>query len=134
MTFYWVALALVVIWTGWRMVAGFTSHARLMGEIEAEGLLRRAAWAPVTMNFPMIKRITLCRIVLSRRRLVLFHLLTRGKILQAPLGPEGSAGKEEGRFEVQGSWLVFRTTMRGGGRIRMRVGDAKGWCRDIASN
>lgn len=134
MTFYWWVAGGLLIWLAWRMAVGFTRYGRLSGEMESEGVLRRAAWVPVTMNFPMIKRVTFCCIVLSRRRLVLFHFLTRGKILQTPLGPEGAAGMDEGRFEVKGPWLVFKTTMRGGGRVRMRVKDAKAWRDEIAAN
>ena len=63
----------------------------------------------------------------------LFHFLTRGLMLQVPLGPPGKAGKEEGRFEAEGQKeiLTIRATMRGGGRIRIHVKDGKAWLKDI---
>ena len=75
---------------------------------------------------------------LSKRRLILFHFFSRGMVLQAPLGAKGAAGKEGGRFEVEqkggGKILTFRTSLRGGGRVRIYVKDAEAWLKDIVEN
>ena len=134
MPMFWILLCLAASWIGFRTIVGRSRFGRLKREMEGEGMLREKGGVLMTVNFPLLKRITFVRVLLSRRRLVIVHGLTRGKILQAPVGPEGSCGTEEGTFEARGAWLVFRTTMRGGGRVRMRIPEAREWIEAIRAN
>ena len=135
-TVFWVALAgLSILYIGFRMIIGHRRFKEYLLVMKEEGLLRSQHWVLIRVNFPMVKRITFTHVYLSRRRVMLFYALTRGKRVQAPLGPKGSAGREEGRFEVETrggrSLLAWKTGLWGGGRIRMHVGNPKEWLADI---
>ena len=136
---FWIAAAAVFILYGTvRTVTGRWKFREHLARIEEEGILRAREWVFTRIRFPLIHRITFTRVMLSRRRFVVFHGLTRRLLLQAPLGPKGVPGKEEGRFETEGKEgkkrLVFRTPRRGGGRIRFHLPDAEGWLADIREN
>lgn len=137
--YVWGAVAAVLaVYAGMRTVTGrkkFQEHRR---RIEKEGLLRAQDRVLTRIRFPLIHRVTFTTVMLSRRRFVVFHGLTRRLLLQAPLGPRGAPGKEEGRFETEGKGkrrrLAFRTPRRGGGRIRFHLNDPDGWLADIKDN
>ncbi len=136
--FLWGLAILAASYLGFRTVAGWRRYAVLMKELRGEGLLRSQRWVLIRFHFLLVRRITFAHIFLSKRRIVLFHYFTRRLILQTPLGLKGTAGKAEGRFETEGEGnsqrLVFRTTVRGGGRIRMRLENGAGWLEDIRAN
>lgn len=133
--FFWGLAVLAALYLASRIILGQTSRRAAQRQLVEEGLIRSQRWVRVGMRFPLILRTTFCHVYLSRRRLLLFHCLTGVTMLQAPTGPEGSPGKEGGRFEVEQKGgrevLVFRTTMRGGGRIRLHMNDADAWLEDI---
>ena len=138
-TTFWIAAALLLLLYGTvRTVTGRRRFREHRARLEEEGILRSQDRVLTRIRFPLIHRVTFTRVVLSRRRFVMFHGLTRRLLLQAPLGPKGSPGKEEGRFETEGKGekkrLVFRTPRRGGGRIRFHLRDAEGWLADIRDN
>ena len=95
-SFLWLLLIGLALYLGFRMVTGFHSHRKIMGSLSAEGLLRCQRWVLMRMKFPLIRRITFSHVYLSEKRFILFHFLTRGLILQAPLGPLGKPGREKG--------------------------------------
>jgi hypothetical protein len=126
--------AILLVHVGVRSYLGRRKFKVHLARLEEEGLLRSEHHVLIRIHFPLLRRITFAHIYLSKRRLILFHFLTRGLILQAPLGEAGASGKEEGRFEVEKGKkkrLVFKTTIRGGGRIRMHLKDPSGWLADI---
>lgn len=129
----WIMLGVILLYGGIKVLVGYRRFPRYRSLLAEEGLLRSERWVPVRFSFPMIKRITLAHVYLSPKRLLLFHFLTRGLMLQVPLGPAGKAGNEEGRFEVEGvkEVLTIHAAMRGGGRIRIHVKSGKEWLRDI---
>ena len=132
-----VPAALLLVYLGVKSYVGRRKFKVHLARLEEEGLLRSEHYVLIRINFPLLRRITFAHIYLSKRRLILFHFLTRGLILQAPLGEAGASGKEEGRFEVEKGKkkrLVFKTTIRGGGRIRMHLKDPSGWLADIVKH
>ncbi|MFH1998106.1 MAG: hypothetical protein ABIK28_00430 [Planctomycetota bacterium] len=128
----------VMVFLVYRMVMGRLRYARLRRTLDEEGTLLEQDWVLTRMRFPLIHRITFCLVVVTRRRFVLFHSITRGKVLQAPLGPAGATGKEGGRFDAESMGnkkvLSFYTALRGGGRIRMHVRDPMQWLALIREN
>ena len=136
--FVWAVAALLLLYLGARMIIGFRKFKQYQAQLTGDGLLRSRNFALITFKFPLIRRFTFAHIRLSKRRLILFHFLTRGMMLVAPLGPAGKPGKEGGHFEVEQrggkTVLTLHAAMRGGGRIRMNVDDAKGWLDDIVKH
>jgi len=132
------AVGLIALYMGARVLQGFLSFKKRMKVISNDGLLRSEQWVLTRFRFPLIRRITFSHARLSRKRLILFHFLTRRMMIQAPLGPKGKAGGEDGFFEVEkrGSKavLTLKTTIRGGGRIRMHVNDPDAWLKDIVES
>jgi hypothetical protein len=136
--FFWVLLGLILLYTAYRFMAGRVRYGKHRRQLEEEGLLRSQSGVRVGFRFSLLLRTTFCHVHLSRRRLILFHWFTRGLVLQAPLGARGAAGKEGGRFEAEQrgkrKTLTLRTSLRGGGRVRIYVKDADEWLKDIAAN
>ncbi|MHC4941911.1 MAG: hypothetical protein ACYTG7_02720 [Planctomycetota bacterium] len=136
--FFWVVLGLIVLYLACRFVSGHGKYRDHKKQLEREGLLRSQNWVRVGFRFSLLLRTTFCHVHLSKRRLILFHYFTRGMVIQAPLGAKGSAGKEGGRFEVDRRGnrkvLTFRTSLRGGGRVRIYVKDADAWLKEIIDN
>lgn len=122
----------------YRFLAGRLRYPGLRRTLEEDGIVLEQKRVFTRMRFPMIYRMTFCTVVVTRYRFMLMHFLTRSKILQAPLGAAGAPGKEEGRFEVEElgekKVLTFRTTIRGGGRIRMHVRNPEEWVARIREN
>ena len=132
-----VPAAFLLVYLGVRCFVGRRKFKVHLARLDEEGLLRCEHYVLIRINFPLLRRITFAHIYLSKRRLILFHFLTRGLILQAPLGEAGASGKEEGRFEIEKGEkkrLTFKTTIRGGGRIRMHLTGPSGWLTDIVKH
>ncbi|MBU0755746.1 MAG: hypothetical protein KJ645_11445 [Planctomycetes bacterium] len=129
---------ILICYLGIRAVLGHRAKRTTLAEVEDEGVLRAQSWVRVGFRFPMLYRTTFCHVYLSKRRLILIHFLFGTKILQAPLGPKGAPGKEGARFEKEKRGnrevLSLRTTMRGGGRIRLYVDDAAAWLKEIVEH
>jgi hypothetical protein len=134
----WGLAALALLYLVFRILLGrrrFRDHVK---RLKGEGLLRAQHAVLTRIKFPLLRRITFTHLYLSKDRFMLFHFLTRKMLLQAPVGPRGAPGKEEGRFEIENRGgtkiLTFRTPIRGGGRIRFHVRDAPGWLDDIIAH
>jgi hypothetical protein len=132
----YIGLALILFSYGFvRTLTGRLSFKKTEKALHEEGLLRSQRWVLTRIRFLLLRRITFCHLYLSTRRFILLHFLTHRVLLQAPLGPQGKAGKEEGRFEVEKTQsrplLTLKTTLKGGGRLRFHVKDAKAWYQDI---
>lgn len=137
---YWIYIfaAVITAFVIYRTIRGRTRFRVLKRDLEAEGILMEQSFVMTGFSFPMIKKLTFADIFLSRRRFVVTHWLTANMILQAPLGAEGAAGTEKGRFEVEetdrGGRLLLRTTLRGGGKVRFRLDDPEAWLQGIRDN
>lgn len=133
--YLWVVLALAGAYFLYRLISGRLKFRNLLYQMEGEGLLRVSRWTPIRVKFPLIHRFTFSHIFLTENRVVLCHSVTRNKMLQVPLGPKGKPGKEDNLFFVEkAGMLTFKTPIRGGGRIRMHIKDAKGWLEDIKNH
>ena len=134
LTIYLLAGA-VVAWATFRIVLGRLRYPALLAQLEAEDILRSEAWVFTRFRFPLIKRVTFTRVILTRRRFVVLHWCSRNKVLQAPPGPRGAAGSDLHGFEVEQAGarkrLVLRTTIRGGGRVRFHLSDPDAWLEAI---
>jgi hypothetical protein len=128
----WIALALLGLYFIYRFITGRIRFKGHLFQLEGEGIIRRQSWVLIRVWFPLIHRITFTHIFLTKKRLVLFHAVTRNKMLQTPVGPKGSPGKEQNLFKAErANLLTFTSPIRGGGRIRMHLKDANGWFDDI---
>jgi len=118
---YWLA----------RLVIGRKRFRALKPQLEGDGILLEEGPVFTRFNFPMIKRITFSRVFLTKKRFVMVHWITRNKVLQAPLGHPRSAGGDDAWFEVEQKGkrkvLLLRTTLRGGGRIRLHLKKPDEW-------
>jgi hypothetical protein len=136
----WLLIILVIVlaYVAGKRVQARGPYRRAGEELASEGILRRKRCARIGVSFPLIHRTTLVQVILSRKRIMLFHVLTNAMILQAPTGASGQAGKETGRFEVERRWagtsLTFKTTVKGGGRVRIYLRDAQAWLEDIRAS
>lgn len=121
-----------------RTISGRLKFPPLHARIAAEGIIRSERRVWTRFNFPMIKKIIMGDIYLTNNRLVVFHWFTRKQVLQVPVGPQGCAGTDKGRFETERRGkkevLLVRAVIRGGGRIRFHLADAAGWLEDIVRN
>jgi len=133
--YFWVPVAAIVSYFTFRFVQGRSKIKQLLFQMEGEGLLRYKKWRLIRVNFPLIHRITFSDIYLTKNRLVLINSFTKNKMLQAPVGPKGKAGKDNNIFKVEkASMLTFTTPINGGGRIRMHLKNALDWFNDIVEN
>lgn len=127
----YLAIAATLTYWGSRVVIGRKRFRVLEPQLRGEGILLDEKRVFTRFNFPMIKRITFTTIFLTRNRFVMIHALTHNKILQAPLGHPETAGNDEAWFEVEQRGarkvLLLRTTLRGGGRIRLHVRNPDEW-------
>ncbi len=127
---YLVIAASLTYWLS-RFVIGRKRFRILEPQLRGDGVLLEEERVFTRFNFPMIKRITFTRVFLTKKRFVMVHSLTRNKILQAPLGHPETAGSDEAWFEVEQRGtrkvLLLRTTLRGGGRIRLHVKNPDEW-------
>ncbi len=127
----YLAIAAAATYWGSRLILGRRRFQVLKPQLEGDGILLEERMVFTRFNFPMIKRITFATVFLTEKRFVMVHWLTRNKILQTPLGHRGSAGKDEAYFEVEQrgkrKLLLLRTTLRGGGRIRLHIADPDEW-------
>jgi hypothetical protein len=126
-----VLLSLWAVYACFRIALGRIRYKRAARGFEQEGVLLSQRRVFTRFNFPMIKRITFTRIVLTRRRFVALHWCSLNQVLQAPVGPKNLAGTENGTFEAEKrgtkTRLLLRTTLRGSGKIRFHVPNAKEW-------
>lgn len=136
--FWFAVIGICILYVGFRIIIGRVRFKETVRVLNEEGLLRSQHGVLIRINFPLVKRITFTHVYLSKRRLMLFYALSRCRRVQAPLGPLGRAGNENGRFEVERkgkrSLLTLKAAMWGGGRIRMHVKDAEGWLKDIKAH
>jgi hypothetical protein len=133
--FIYIVIGFWLCYAFFRTVRGRIRFKILLVELEGEGIVLSERFVFTRFNFPMIKRITFSHAFLTRSRFVIVHWLSRNMILQAPLGPEGRAGTEKGRFEAERrgkkARLLLRTTIRGGGRVRFHLKKPDEWLRGI---
>jgi hypothetical protein len=138
LSFGWLLIAGAVLYLGFRIGLGRLRYGSHRRRLQSEGLLRSQSFVPVTFRFPLIRRFTFARVHLSRKRLVLYHFITRNMMLVLPLGPRGKPGIENGRIEKETSGkktvLVARVALRGGGRVKLHLKEAESWYEDIVAN
>jgi len=134
-TLLYSVIGAVVVYAIFRILRGRLRFRTLMERFEEEGILRSEHRVFTSFRFPLIKRITFTRVILTRRRFAAMHWCSLHKVLQAPLGASGVAGTETGWFEVESrgtrKLLLLRTTIRGGGRIRFHLSDPPAWLKTI---
>lgn len=138
MTTYLVLIGVVAVLSLLWVVTGRRGLAAHLAVLEEEGMVRTAHRVLTTTKFPLIKRIGYTNLYLTRRRFEARRVFSGRRLLQAPLGAPGIVGSDRHGFEVERDgercFLTLRTTIRGGGRIRFRVDDPKGWVADIRAH
>ena len=135
--FIYAALIFWACYIVFRIVRGRIRFKNLEREFDQEGLVLSERWVFTRFNFPMIKRVTFSHAYLTSRRFVIVHWCSLNMVLQAPLGADGAAGTEKGRFEVEARGgkkrLLLRASIRGGGKIRFHLKDPDEWLRAIVA-
>jgi hypothetical protein len=136
-TFIIAVLVLWLCYIAFRIARGRSRFKGLAQEFEDEGIILSERWVFTRFNFPMIKRVTFSHAFLTSRRFVIVHWCSLNMVLQAPLGADGAAGTEKGRFEVEARGakkrLLLRASIRGGGKIRFHLKDPEEWLRAIVA-